>query len=134
MNSGTDAITIGLRTLGVRPGDEVITTSFTFFATTEGIHHAGATPVFADIDPQTCNLDVSQIEAKITPHTKVILPGHLYGHSTDMVAIMTLARDHNLKVLEDVAQAFGGMHDGRKLGTMGDASAFSFFPSKNLGA
>jgi dTDP-4-amino-4,6-dideoxygalactose transaminase len=134
MNSGTDALLIGLRALGIGAGDEVITTPFTFFATAEAIHHAGATPVFVDIDPLTYNLDVSQIEAKITLRTKAILPVHLYGHAAHMDEIMTLASRYGLKVLEDVAQAFGGLSGGRKLGTIGAAGAFSFFPSKNLGA
>jgi dTDP-4-amino-4,6-dideoxygalactose transaminase len=134
LNSGTDALTIGLRALGIEQGDEVITSPFTFFATAEGIHHAGAAPVFVDIDPQTYNLNASQIEAKITPRTKAILPVHLYGHAADMGAIMAVAEQYHLRVLEDVAQAFGGTHNSRTLGTLGHAGAFSFFPSKNLGA
>lgn len=134
MNSGTDALMIGLSALGVGHGDEVVTTPFTFFATAEAIHHAGAKPIFVDIDPQTFNIDTVQIEASITPRTKAILPVHLYGQAADMDAIMALAEKHNLKVLEDVAQAFGGMCSSRKLGAIGNAGAFSFFPSKNLGA
>lgn len=133
LNSGTDALVIGLRALGIGPGDEVITTAFTFFATAEAVSLLGATPVFVDIDPVTFNLDAGQIEGKITPCTKAIIPVHLYGHSADMDAIMAIAARHRLKVLEDVAQAFSGKHKGRQLGTLGDAGAFSFFPSKNLG-
>jgi dTDP-4-amino-4,6-dideoxygalactose transaminase len=134
MNSGTDALVIGLRALGVSAGDEVITTPFSFFATAEAVSIIGATPVFVDIDPRTYNLDAGQIEAKITERTKVIMPVHLYGLAADMDAIMALAGQYGLKVLEDTAQAFSGEHRGRKLGTIGEAGAFSFFPSKNLGA
>lgn len=134
MNSGTDALVIGLRALGVSTGDEVITTPFSFFATAEAISIIGATPVFVDIDPRTYNLDAEQIEAKITERTKAIMPVHLYGQAADMDTIMGLAGQYALKVLEDTAQAFSGEHHGRKLGTIGDAGAFSFFPSKNLGA
>ncbi len=133
VNSGTDALVIALRALGVGPGDEVITTPFTFFATAEAISLVGATPVFVDIDPLTFNIDPHQIPAAITPRTKAILPVHLYGHAADMDPILEIAQAHGLKVLEDVAQAFGGRYKGRKLGTLGDAAAFSFFPTKNLG-
>jgi dTDP-4-amino-4,6-dideoxygalactose transaminase len=134
VNSGTDALFISLHALGVGPGDEVITTPFTFFATAEAISHVGATPVFVDIDPRTFNLDTELIEEKITPHTKAILPVHLFGHSVDMAPILALAEKYDIFILEDVAQAFGGKYRGRKLGTIGDIGAFSFFPSKNLGA
>jgi len=134
VNSGTDALFIGLHALGVGPGDEVITTPFTFFATAEAISHVGATPVFVDIDPLTFNLDPELIEEKITSRTKAILPVHLFGHSVDMAPILTLAEEYDIFILEDVAQAFGGKYQGRKLGTIGDIGAFSFFPSKNLGA
>jgi dTDP-4-amino-4,6-dideoxygalactose transaminase len=133
LNSGTDALILGVYALGIKPGDEVITTPFTFFATGEAVSHFHATPVMVDIDPKTFNLDVAQIEAKITPKTKAILPVHLYGHSADMDPIMELAERHNLVVLEDVAQAFGSEYKGRKAGTIGHGGAFSFFPSKNLG-
>lgn len=132
-NSGTDAIVIALRALGVGEGDEVITTPFTFFATAEGISAVGAKPVFVDIDPVTFNIDPNLIEAAITPRTKVIMPVHLYGQMADMGAILAIAEKHGLKVVEDVAQAFGAEFEGRKAGTMGDAGAYSFFPSKNLG-
>ncbi len=134
MNSGTDALLIGLRALGVGPGDEVITTPFTFVATAEAATNLGATPVFVDIDPRTYNLDTALLEAAITPRTKAIIPVHLYGHAAEMDAVMAVAEKHGLKVLEDVAQAFSGEHRGRKLGAIGHAGAFSFFPSKNLGA
>lgn len=134
VNSCTDALVIALRALGVGPGDEVITTPFTFFATAEAISQVGATPVFVDIDPRTFNLDPGLIEEKATPRTRAILPVHLYGQSADMDPILDSARRHGLKVLEDVAQAFGGKYKGRMVGTLGDAAAFSFFPSKTLGA
>ncbi len=133
VNSGTDALVIGLRALGVGPGDEVITTPFTFFATAEAISLVGAKPVFVDIDPQTFNINPKLIPPAITPRTKAILPVHLFGQAADMDPIFSLAEEHGLKILEDVAQAFGGEYKGRKLGTLGDAGAFSFFPTKNLG-
>ena len=134
VNSGTDALVIALRALDVGPGDEVITTPFTFFATAEAISHVGADPVFVDVDPRTFNIDPGLIEERITPRTKAIIPVHLYGQAADMDPILAIAKAHGLKVVEDVAQAFGGEYKTRKLGTIGDASAFSFFPSKVLGA
>lgn len=134
VNSGTDALVIGLRAAGVKAGDEVITTPFTFFATAEAISQVGAVPVFVDIDPQTFNIDVKLIEAAITPRTKAILPVHLYGQAAALGAIMQLAHKYNLKIVEDVAQAFGGEYQGKKLGTIGDVGCYSFFPSKNLGS
>ncbi|NUL83142.1 MAG: DegT/DnrJ/EryC1/StrS family aminotransferase [Armatimonadetes bacterium] len=133
-NSGTDALVLAMRALNLGPGDEVITTPFTFFATAECVSHVGATPVFVDIDPVSFNIDPSLIEAKITPRTKAIIPVHLYGHSCDMDAIMAIAEQHGLKVIEDVAQAFGARYSGRKVAAIGHAGALSFFPSKNLGA
>jgi len=133
VNSGTDALIIALRSLGIGPGDEVITTPFTFFATAEAISMVGARPVFVDIDPVTFNLDPALIPPAITPRTKAILPVHLYGHAADMDPILEIARTHGLKVIEDVAQAFGGRYKGRELGSLGNAAAFSFFPTKNLG-
>lgn len=133
-NSGTDALVLGVRALGLNPGDEVITSPFTFFATAEAVSQVGGVPVFVDIDPVTFNLDVSQVEAKITAKTKAILPVHLFGHAADMDPLMEVARKRGLKVLEDVAQAFGSEYKGRKSGSIGDAGALSFFPSKNLGA
>jgi dTDP-4-amino-4,6-dideoxygalactose transaminase len=134
VNSGTDALMIALRALGIGPGDEVITTPFTFFATAESISNVGATPVFVDIDPITFNIDPELIEPAITPRTKGILPVHLYGHPAEMDRIMAIAQAHGLKVIEDCAQAMGAEYGKRKVGTFGQANAFSFFPSKNLGA
>ncbi len=134
MNSGTDALVIGLRALGVQPGDEVITSPFSFFATVEAITLIGAKPSFVDIDPRTFNLDVRQIERLISPQTKVILPVHLFGQAADLEPIQALCKQYGLKLLEDAAQVFGGEYQGKFAGTVGDAAAFSFFPSKNLGA
>ncbi len=134
VNSGTDALVIALRAAGIGPGDEVITTPFTFFATAEAVSQVGATPVFVDIDPRTFNINPDLIEPAVTSRTRAVLPVHLYGQAADMDPIMELARKYNLKVIEDTAQAFGGEYKGRKLGTIGDAGCFSFFPSKNLGA
>lgn len=134
LNSGTDALVIGLKAAGVGPGDEVITTSFSFFATAEAISLLDAKPVFVDIDPVTYNMDVTQIASRVTQKTKAIIPVHLYGHGADMDAVLEVAKRHDLFVLEDVAQAFSGEHRGKKLGTIGHAGALSFFPSKNLGA
>ncbi|HTL53448.1 MAG TPA: DegT/DnrJ/EryC1/StrS family aminotransferase [Planctomycetota bacterium] len=134
MNSGTDALIIGLRALGVQPGDEVITTPFTFFATAEAISLVGATPVFVDVDPATLNIDPAGIAAAVTARTKVIVPVHLFGHAADLDPILAVAKKHNLKVFEDTAQAFGGEYKGRKVGGLGAAGALSFYPTKNLGA
>jgi dTDP-4-amino-4,6-dideoxygalactose transaminase len=134
VNSGTDALVIGLKAAGIGLGDEVITTPFTFFATAEAISLLGAIPVFADIDPKTFNIDPRHIEATITSRTKAILPVHLYGQAADMDSIMVLAAKYGYKVIEDTAQAFGGEYQGKKLGAIGDVGCFSFFPSKNLGA
>jgi len=133
VNSGTDALHLALRALHIGPGDEVITTPFTFVATTEAIGMVGATPVFVDIDPQTFNLDPQQIEAAITPRTKAILPVHLYGQPCDMAAIIDISHRHALLVVEDNAQSLGAAYDGKKVGTIGDVGCLSFFPSKNLG-
>ena len=133
VNSGTDALHLAMRALGIGPGDEVITTPFTFIATTEAIGLVGATPVFADIDPQTFNIDPTCIEDAITPRTKAIMPVHLYGQPCDMDAIMDIARRHSLQVVEDCAQALGATYRGTNVGTFGDVGCFSFFPSKNLG-
>ncbi len=141
VNSGTDALVIGLRALGIGDGDEVITTPFTFFATAESISSVGAIPVFADIDAETFNIDPVKIEEKITEKTKAIMPVHLYGTPADMTQIMAIAQKHNLKVVEDCAQSFGARYlgenselRGKQTGAMGDIGAYSFFPSKNLGA
>jgi dTDP-4-amino-4,6-dideoxygalactose transaminase len=134
VNSGTDALVIGLRALGVGPGDEVITTPFSFFATAESISNVGATPVFVDIDENTFNIDPGLIEAAITPRTKAILPVHLYGRPCEMNEIMAIADKHELLVVEDCAQSFGARYNGKHTGTIGNVGAYSFFPSKNLGA
>lgn len=134
VNSGTDALVIGLRALGVGPGDEVITTPFSFFATAESISNVGAKPVFVDIQEASFNIDPDLIEAAITPNTKAILPVHLYGRPAEMNAIMAIAETYNLKVVEDCAQSFGAKFRGKQTGTIGDVGAYSFFPSKNLGA
>jgi len=132
--SGTDALHLSLKALGIGKGDEVITTPFTFFATVEAILYTGAVPVFVDIEPETYNIDVSLIEKKINKKTKAIVPVHIFGHPADMKAIMDIATRHKLKVIEDCAQSFGASQDGRKTGSFGDAGCFSFYPSKNLGA
>jgi len=132
--SGTDALHLAVEALDIGDGDEVITTPFTFFATVEAVIYTGATPVFADIDPETMNIDPAQIEAKITRNTKAIIPVHIFGHPADMDRIMTIAKKHNLHVIEDCAQSFGADINGRKTGSFGDVGCFSFYPSKNLGA
>jgi dTDP-4-amino-4,6-dideoxygalactose transaminase len=119
---------------GIGPGDEVITSPYTFFATVGSIVRAGATPVFVDIDPTTYNIDPAQIEAKITPRTRAIIPVHLYGQMADMAAILRLAGRHSLVVIEDAAQAIGAEYQGHRAGSLGHYGCFSFFPSKNLGA
>ena len=134
VNSGTDALHLALRALDIGPGDEVITTPFTFIATAEAIAMTGATPVFADIDPTTFNIDPQAVERVIGPRTKALLPVHLYGRPAPMRDIVALAERHRLLVIEDCAQALGAAVGGRQVGTFGDAAAFSFFPSKNLGA
>lgn len=153
VNSGTDALVIALRSLGIGPGDEVITTPFSFFATAESIGNVGATPVFADIHADTYNIDSCAIATKITPRTKAILPVHLYGRPAAMARILDLARARGLKIIEDCAQSFGARYygncrecgdgcpdssrpsiEGKFTGSIGDVGAFSFFPSKNLGA
>jgi dTDP-4-amino-4,6-dideoxygalactose transaminase len=134
VSSGTDALLVSLMAIGLGPGDEVITTPYTFFATVGSITRLGAKPVFVDIDPVTYNIDPAKIEEKITPRTKVILPVHLYGQCADSKAILSLAEKHDLYVIEDAAQAIGAQYrDGRKAGNMGDLGCFSFFPTKNLG-
>ena len=120
--------------MGVGPGDEVITVSHTFIATVEAIVLCGARPVFVDVQPDTYLMDVSQIEAKITPRTKAILPVHLYGQMADMEPILRLAQQYNLKVVEDCAQAHGATYQGKRAGSLGNAGGFSFYYSKNLGA
>ena len=133
VTSGSDALIISLMVEGIGPGDEVITTPFTFFATVGAIVRVGATPVFADIDPVTYNIDPSKIEEKITARTKAIIPVHLFGQSADMDPIMEIAKKHNLIVIEDACQAIGSEYKERRVGSIGDYGCFSFFPSKNLG-
>lgn len=132
--SGTDALHLALLACGIKSGDEVITTPFTFIATAESIAKCGAKPVFVDIDPGTYNIDPALIEPRITPKTKAILPVHLYGQPAAMEQIISIARKHNLKVIEDCAQSLGAEYKGKKAGSLGDAGCLSFFPSKNLGA
>lgn len=133
-NSGTDALFLALRVLEIGPGDQVITTPFTFIATAEMISAVGATPVFVDIDAATFNLNVEQVEAAITAKTRAIIPVHLFGQALNMTRLMEIARSHNLAVIEDCAQAIGATWDGKKVGSIGDIGCFSFFPTKNLGA
>jgi dTDP-4-amino-4,6-dideoxygalactose transaminase len=132
-NSGTDALYLALKVLGIGAGDEVITTPFTFIATAEMISAAGAKPVLVDVDINTYNIDINQIAAAITPRTKAIMPVHLFGRPVDMTALMALADRHNLKVIEDCAQSTGATWQGKKTGNIGHIGCFSFFPTKNLG-
>lgn len=133
VGSGTDALHVALLACGIGPGDEVITVSHTFIATTEAIILAGARPVFVDIDPVTYTMDTSQVEKAINSQTRAILPVHLYGHPADMDEILELARTYKLKVIEDACQAHGAEYKGRRTGSLGDAGCFSFYFTKNLG-
>jgi len=133
-NSGTDALYLALRSLNIGAGDEVITTPFTFIATAEMISAAGAKSVFVDIDPQTFNLDLNQVEAAITERTKAIMPVHLFGQPVHMTRLMAIAQFHNLFVIEDCAQSTGAEWQGAKVGSIGHIGCFSFYPTKNLGA
>ena len=133
-NSGTDALIIALKACGIGPGDEVITTSFSFFASAEAIAAVGAVPVFADIREDNYTIDPKSIERLITQRTKAVLPVHIFGAPCSMDAIMETASAHGLKVIEDACQAIGSSVGGRKAGSIGDIAAFSFFPTKNLGA
>ena len=133
-SSGTDALILALHALGIGPGDEVIVPPFTFFATASTVCRVGATPVFVDIDPLTFNIDPALIESKITPKTRAIMPVHLFGQCCDMNAIWDIAEEHSLYVVEDAAQSFGSEYQGKKCGTLGTATAMSFYPTKNLGA
>jgi dTDP-4-amino-4,6-dideoxygalactose transaminase len=134
VSSGTDALLVCLMTEGIGPGDEVITTPFTFFATVGAIARVGATPVFVDIDPATYNLDSTRVAAMLTPRTRAIVAVHLYGQMADMAPIMTLAKHHGLVVIEDAAQALGAHQGEKRAGSIAHYGCFSFFPSKNLGA
>ncbi|MGD1277045.1 MAG: DegT/DnrJ/EryC1/StrS family aminotransferase [Tepidisphaeraceae bacterium] len=134
VDSGISSLELALRALGVGPGDEVITVSHTFIATVSSISFTGARPVFVDVSPDTCTMDPSKIEPAITPRTKAILPVHLYGQAADMDSILDIARRHHLLVIEDAAQAHGARYRGQRVGTLGDAGCFSFYPAKNLGA
>jgi len=134
LSTGTAALHLGLLALGVQPGDEVITSPNTFLATAEAITYCGAVPFFVDIDPATGNLDPNLIERAVSPRTRAILPIHLYGRPADMDAIREVASRHSLRILEDAAQAHGARYRGRRVGGIGHAAAFSFYPTKNLGA
>lgn len=133
VNSGTAALHLALLAIGIKPGDEVITTPYTFIATAEAISHCGAKPVFVDIDPETYCIDPKKIEAAITPNTKAIIPVHLYGHPADMDAINEIAQKHNIKIIEDCCQAHASEYKGKRAPISG-IGCFSFYPSKNLGA
>lgn len=133
VSSGTDALIVALMTIGIRPGDEVITTPYSFFATAGCIHRVGAVPVFVDISPISYNIDPGLIEAAVSAKTKAIIPVHLYGQMADMDPLVEVARRHSLYVIEDAAQAIGSEYKGRRAGSIGDFGCFSFFPSKNLG-
>lgn len=131
--SGTDALHLALEALGLGPGDEVITSPFTFIATAEAIRYVGATPVFVDIDPHSFNIDPAAVKAAVTPRTRALLPVHLFGQPADMESLRAIADDNNLLIVEDCAQSFGAATPAGQTGSMGQAGAFSFFPSKNLG-
>jgi dTDP-4-amino-4,6-dideoxygalactose transaminase len=132
--NGTDSLEILLKAMGIGLNDEVIVPAISWISTSEAVSAVGATPVFVDIDPDSYTIDVSKIEQSISKNTKAIIPVHLYGHPADMPKIMTIAKKHNLQVIEDCAQAHGAMIDGKMAGTFGDAASFSFYPGKNLGA
>jgi dTDP-4-amino-4,6-dideoxygalactose transaminase len=132
--SGTDALILAFHACGVGPGSEVIVPAYTFFATAEAVSHCGATPVFADIDPRTCCLDVADVARRVTVRTKAVVPVHLYGHPVEMGPLLELAGERGVKVIEDNAQAIGAEYLGRKTGSLGDVGCLSFYPTKNLGA
>lgn len=134
MNSGTSALHIAMRLLNIGPGDEVITTPYTFVATSWAISYCGAKPVYVDIEDSTFNLDPNLVERAITPRTKAILPVHLYGHPCDLDALLAIGRKHKLPLVEDACQAHGAKYKGRSVGTFGESGCFSFYPAKNLGA
>jgi dTDP-4-amino-4,6-dideoxygalactose transaminase len=134
VDTGTSALELALRAYGIGEGDEVITAANTFVATAAAITFAGARPVLVDIDPETCTIDPDAAARAVTPRTKALMPVHLYGHPADMDALLAVARQHDLRVIEDACQAHGARHRGRRVGSLGDAAAFSFYPAKNLGA
>src|SRR3954447_11742225 len=134
VGTGLSAIELALRAFDIGPGDEVITAANTFIATVLAIMAVGATPVFADMDAATYTIDASAVDAAVTSRTKAIVPVHLYGQPVDLDAVIAVARRHNLVVIEDAAQAHGARYHGKRAGSFGDAAAFSFYPSKNLGA
>lgn len=134
VDSGTSALELALRAFDIGPGDEVITAANTFIATAFAVSYTGATPVFVDVDPQTYTIDVSLLESAITDRTRAIIPVHLYGHPADMDPIMEIAAKHGLVVIEDACQAHGARYKGKRVGSLGHAAAFSFYPAKNLGA
>ncbi len=134
LNSGTSALHLALLTAGVGPGDEVIAVPMTFIATSWAISYCGATPVYVDVDPVTFTMDPAQVEARITPRTKAILPVHLYGQSADLEPLLEIGRRHGIPVIEDAAQAHGATYRGRPVGAIGQSGCFSFYPGKNLGA
>lgn len=134
VSSGTGALLLALRAVGVQPGDEVITTAHTFIATTGAVSELGARPVFVDIDPRTYNIDPNRVESAITERTRVILPVHLYGQPAELGPLRDIARRHGLWLIEDAAQAVAAEYEGRRCGGIGDLACFSFYPSKNLGA
>ena len=134
VSSGTDALLVSLMAEGIGPGDEVITSAYSFFATAGSVARLGATPVLVDIDPVTFNLNPAQIKARITKKTKALIPVHLFGQAAEMDPVLKIAKEHGLAVLEDAAQAIGSEYKGRRVGSLGDYGCFSFFPAKNLGA
>lgn len=134
VNSGTSALHLALLAAGVGPGDDVVTVPFTFVATVAAVRYVGARPIFVDIEPGSFTMDVGQLEAALTPHTKAIIPVHLYGQSVDMDPILAIARRRGIVVIEDAAQAHGARYKGRPVGGLGDFGCFSFYPGKNLGA
>src|SRR4051812_49054173 len=134
VSSGTDALLVALMALGVGPGDEVITPTFSFFATAGSVVRLGATPVFVDVDPETLMMSADHVRAALTAKTRAIVPVHLYGLCADMAPLLDLAAERSLHVIEDAAQAIGATYHGRQAGTFGILGCFSFFPSKNLGA
>ncbi len=133
LSSGTDALLVGLMAMGIGPGDEVLCPSFTFFGTAGSVARLGAVPVWVDVLPDTCNIDLADAVDKVSERTKAIIPVHLFGQAAEMECVQAFARKHKLRILEDVAQAIGATYKDRKVGSLGDAGALSFYPTKNLG-